>query len=85
MDFLKRIRKMFLKEKQIHNARSFCELIRTDEMDEALKIKARLEKYKIPVYMLDQRNASRKSGNEKIIIRIPEKYMAQAKEILNLK
>lgn len=83
MVFWNLIRKIFQPgKKKTHNERSFCEIARTGNMEEALEIKRKLEKYRIPVYMLDQRNLSRNSSGN-IILRIPEKYLVTAQEALS--
>jgi hypothetical protein len=72
---------IFRKDKKQHNARNFIEILRTTDKELASSVKNRLEKFKIPVYEIDHQK-SNDSSSEKIILRIPEKYLAQAKEIL---
>lgn len=75
------IRRLFGSKKSQHNARHFVEILRTADKELVLSVKNRLEKFKIPVYEIDHQK-SNDSSSEKIILRIPEKYLAQAKEIL---
>lgn len=82
MGIFKALRAIFKDEKQ-HNVRSFVEILRTSDKEEALKVKAKLEKFKIPVYEIDHQK-SNDSSSEKVILRIPEKYFNQAKEILRV-
>ncbi len=83
MGLWKQIRKLFSREDRFQNQRTFKEIIRVEHMDEALALKEKLEKSDIPVYLLDLRNlVSQNKGKSNIVLRIPGKFMGQAKEIL---
>jgi hypothetical protein len=80
MGLMRILKGIFSKEKH-HNARNFVEILRTTDKELACSTKRRLEKFKIPVYEIDHQK-SNDSSSEKIILRIPEKYLFKAKEIL---
>jgi hypothetical protein len=82
MGLLKSLKNLFSSEKKGHNARDFVEILRTLDVDLAKETKAKLEKYKIPVYEIDHQ-ISVHSSSGKIILRIPKKYLNQANSILN--
>jgi hypothetical protein len=81
MGLIQTLKALFSDDKKQHNARNFVEILRTSDKEEANVIKLKLEKYKIPVYEIDHQK-SNDSSSGKIILRIPEKYVAQAKNIL---
>lgn len=81
MGLMKMLKKLFSNDKKHHNQRNFVEILRTTSKDEANEVKAKLEKFKIPVYVIDHQK-SNDSSSEKVILRIPEKFLAQAKSIL---
>lgn len=83
MGLWKQIRRIFNKDDRYQNKRTFKEIVRVETMDEALEIKKLLEKSDIPVYLLDLRNlVSQNKGKSNIVLRIPGKFINQAKEIL---
>lgn len=83
MGLWKQIRKLFSRDDRYQNQRTFKEITRVEHMDEALALKEKLEKSDIPVYLLDLRNlVSQNKGKNNIVLRIPGKFMNQAKEIL---
>lgn len=71
-------------QKKHHNQRTFVEILRTADQEEASNVQAKLEKYKIPVYVLDHAN-SKQSSSGKIILRVSEKYLTRVEEILKEK
>jgi hypothetical protein len=81
MGLIRILKAIFSKEKKQHNARNFVEILRTTDKELAYSVKGKLEKFRIPVYEIDHQK-SNDSSSEKIILRIPEKYLCQAKEIL---
>lgn len=80
MGLFKILTKLFSK-KAHHNARNFVEILRTTDKELAIATKSKLEKFKIPVYEIDHQK-SKDASSEKIILRIPEKFLTQANEIL---
>ena len=84
MGLIRMLKGIFSSEKRQHNARNFVEILRTTDKQLAASTKCRLEKFKIPVYEIDHQK-SNDSSSEKIILRIPENYLARAKEILKEK
>ncbi|MFN5416059.1 MAG: hypothetical protein ACK5B9_03310 [Flavobacteriia bacterium] len=81
MGLFKTLKNLFSKDIKHHNARNFVEILRTTDKDLACKTKSKLEKFKIPVYEIDHQK-SNDSSSQKIILRIPEKYLSQANTIL---
>ena len=81
MGLIRILKGIFSSDKRQHNARNFVEILRTTDKALACSVKSRLEKFKIPVYEIDHQK-SNDSSSEKIILRIPEKHLLQAKEIL---
>lgn len=82
MGLLKSLKNLFSSEKKDHNARDFVEILRTLDADLAKETRSKLEKYKIPVYEIDHQ-LSKQNSSGKIILRIPKKYLGQAKSILD--
>ena len=72
------IRSLFKKEKL--KARNFFELKKSTDLIEIEAIKLKLEKYKIPVYIVNQVLNSKESAFV-YYLRIPEQYKQLAKEI----
>lgn len=81
MGLFKTLRNLFRNDTGQHNARSFVEILRTTDKNLAQEVKGKLTKFKIPVYEIDHQK-SNDSSSEKIILRIPEKYLHQANSIL---
>lgn len=81
MGLFKTLKNLFRNDAGQHNARNFVEILRTTDKDFANEVKGKLNKFKIPVYEIDHQK-SNDSSSEKIILRIPEKYLTQANNIL---
>jgi hypothetical protein len=80
MDLFKKIKKIFSKEKL--KARNFVEIHKSIILSESENVKLKLEKYKIPVYQINKIQEQNKD-EMLYILRIPESFLKQAKDILN--
>ena len=81
MGLIQVLKGIFSSKKKQHNARNFVEILKTSDLELVKSTKCKLEKYKIPVYEIDhQKRSTEDSG--KIILRIPEKHLAQANLLL---
>jgi hypothetical protein len=81
MGILKKLSELFQGKKH-HNQRSFVEILRTLDHEYAMEVKAKIEKYKIPVYVIDHA-MSKDNSSGKTILRVSEKYLDKVNKILN--
>ncbi len=81
MGLLRKLKEIFSSKKAHHNARNFVEILRTSDKELVCSTKNKLEKYKIPVYVIDHQKSD-DSSSGKVILRIPEKHLELANRIL---
>lgn len=81
MGLWKTIKGIF-KEKEL-KARNFVEIYKTSSLEESNDVKAKLEKYKISVYVVNK-VVDLKENKMLYILRIPEPSLEQAKQILDV-
>jgi hypothetical protein len=80
MGLFQRIKRLFKEEKL--KARNFVEIFRSEDINAVNTVKVKLEKYKIPVYVVNKKLHI--NDNEMLyILRIPEQFSEQAKSLLN--
>lgn len=81
MGLWKTIKGIFKKEEL--KARNFVEIYKTDSLQDSNEVQAKLQKYKIPVYVVNK-VVDFKENKMLYILRIPEPNLEQAKQILDV-